>query len=90
MALLPINGRDFYRETDFDIVGNMDHREAARLANELGVELMVPMHWEMFASNRGYPGDLLTLCHQHLSQPVGHGAGSEPDSSFNQPLRPER
>jgi L-ascorbate 6-phosphate lactonase len=59
VALLPINGRDFYRETDFNIVGNMDHREAARLANDLGVEVMVPMHWEMFAANRGYPGDLL-------------------------------
>jgi L-ascorbate metabolism protein UlaG (beta-lactamase superfamily) len=38
----------------------MDHREAARLANDFGVEVMVPMHWEMFASNGGYPGDLLT------------------------------
>lgn len=60
VALLPINGRDFYRETDFDIVGNMDHREAARLANDLGVQLLIPMHWEMFAVNRGYPGALQT------------------------------
>jgi L-ascorbate 6-phosphate lactonase len=59
VALLPINGRDFFRETENDIVGNMDPREAARLAHDIGVELLVPMHWELFAGNRGYPGDLL-------------------------------
>jgi L-ascorbate metabolism protein UlaG (beta-lactamase superfamily) len=37
----------------------MDFREAARLANDMGVELLVPMHWELFATNRGFPGDLV-------------------------------
>ncbi len=60
VALLPINGRDFYRETENNIVGNMDYREAARLANDIGVDILVPMHWELFAHNRGYPGDLVT------------------------------
>ncbi len=60
VALLPINGRDFYRETEHNIVGNMDFREAARLANDIGAEVLVPMHWELFAGNRGFPGDLVT------------------------------
>jgi L-ascorbate 6-phosphate lactonase len=59
IALLPINGRDFFRETENNIVGNMDFREAARLAHDMGVELLVPMHWELFAANRGFPGDLV-------------------------------
>jgi L-ascorbate metabolism protein UlaG (beta-lactamase superfamily) len=59
LALLPINGRDFFRETERNIVGNMDFREAARLASDVGVELLIPMHWELFPQNRGYPGDLL-------------------------------
>jgi L-ascorbate metabolism protein UlaG (beta-lactamase superfamily) len=59
IALLPINGRDFFRETEHNIVGNMDHREAARLASDIGVQLLIPMHWEMFARNRGYPDDLI-------------------------------
>lgn len=59
LALLPINGRDFFRETEDNCVGNMDFREAARLAHDIGVEFLVPMHWEMFASNRGYPRDLV-------------------------------
>ncbi len=59
VALLPINGRDHFRETERNIVGNMDHREAARLASDLGVDLLIPMHWEMFPHNRGYPHQLV-------------------------------
>jgi L-ascorbate 6-phosphate lactonase len=59
IALLPINGRDFFRELEHNIVGNMDFREAARLASDMGVELLIPMHWELFATNRGFPGDLV-------------------------------
>ena len=36
LALLPINGRDFFRETERNLVGNMDAREAARLAHDIG------------------------------------------------------
>src|SRR5262249_22716972 len=51
VACLPINGRDFFRESEFDIVGNMDFREAARLAHDMGVSVLAPMHWEMFTQN---------------------------------------
>jgi L-ascorbate 6-phosphate lactonase len=78
IALLPINGRDFFRELEHNLVGNMDFREAARLASDMGVELLVPMHWEMFAGNRGFPGDLVTYvaaAFPHLSVLVmGRGA----------------
>jgi len=59
IALLPINGRDFFRETERNIVGNMDAREAARLAHDIGAQLLIPMHWELFAHNRGFPRDLV-------------------------------
>jgi L-ascorbate 6-phosphate lactonase len=58
VALLPINGRDYYRES-LGLVGNMDAREALRLARELGVQLLVPMHWDMFAGNTVRPGALV-------------------------------
>ena len=64
IACLPINGRDFFRESEHNIVGNMDFREAARLASDLGAEVMVPMHWELFQTNRGYPGDLVSYAAQ--------------------------
>jgi len=60
VALLPINGRDLVREAD-NIVGNMDHREAALLAAAAGVELLVPMHWDMFDANRGFPDQLVAV-----------------------------
>lgn len=59
IALLPINGRDFYRESEHNYVGNMDYREAARIANDIGVRLLIPMHWELFEHNRGFPRDLV-------------------------------
>jgi L-ascorbate 6-phosphate lactonase len=61
LALLPINGRDRFREAQ-DLVGNMDHREAARLAAEAGVDLLIPMHYEMFPSNLGFPAHLVDIC----------------------------
>jgi L-ascorbate 6-phosphate lactonase len=60
LALLPINGRDPVRERA-NVVGNMDHREAALLAAEAGVRVLVPMHYEMFAGNRGYPSHLVDV-----------------------------
>jgi len=66
VALLPINGRDFFRETEDNIVGNMDEREAARLAHDIGADVLVPMHWELLPQNRGYPGDLLAYATQHF------------------------
>jgi len=70
LALLPINGRDFFREIERNIVGNMDYREAARLASDISVQLLIPMHWELFAHNRGFP--------EHL---VGFVADNFPDLS---------
>ena len=58
IALLPINGRSYFRE-QLDIVGNLDEREAAELAAAAGVKLLVPTHYEMFAGNQGRPGVLV-------------------------------
>jgi L-ascorbate metabolism protein UlaG (beta-lactamase superfamily) len=61
LALLPINGRDVYRETERNLVGNMDAREAARLASDIGARVLIPMHWELFPHNRGFPRDLVAF-----------------------------
>lgn len=58
LALLPINGRDPEREAQ-GMVGNLDAREAAQLAAEIGAGAVVPLHWDMFAANRGDPGALV-------------------------------
>lgn len=55
VALLPINGRDFYRESA-GILGNLDAVEAARLAADIGAGILVPMHYEMVDGNTASPG----------------------------------
>ena len=51
LALLPINGRDFFREQD-QIVGNFNVREVAELCNVLEPKVLIPMHNDLFAANR--------------------------------------
>lgn len=63
VALLPINGRDHYRETE-NLVGNLDPREAAQLAADVGAGLLVPMHFDMFPYNLGYPAHLVDFAVQ--------------------------
>jgi L-ascorbate 6-phosphate lactonase len=59
-ALLPVNERNFYRDRD-GIVGNMTVREAFRMASDLGVRMLVPIHWDMFAPNRVHPAEIELL-----------------------------
>jgi len=58
VALIPINGRSYFRE-QLHLVGNLDEREAADLAAAAGVKLLIPIHYEMFAANLGRPGLLV-------------------------------
>jgi L-ascorbate 6-phosphate lactonase len=58
VALLPINGRDAEREAR-GIVGNLSEREAGWLAEAMGAGLLVPMHHDLFAGNRGWPAHVV-------------------------------
>lgn len=68
VALLPINGRDAFRERA-GIVGNMSAGEAAQLATACGVDLLVPIHWDMFANNLGEPGHMVDLARRRPDAP---------------------
>ena len=52
IALLPINGQ----------LGNMDGREAARVAKEAGARLAIPCHYDMFEFNTAAPDDFVATC----------------------------
>jgi L-ascorbate 6-phosphate lactonase len=70
VGLLPINGRDPEREAR-GIVGNLTEREAAWLGREAAFDLLIPMHYDLFARNRGYPADLVDgVDRDHLGVPV--------------------
>ena len=55
VALLPVNGRTYFREQQ-ELVGNMGFRDAVALAAELGAETLVPTHWDLFPGNSERPG----------------------------------
>ena len=50
VAFLPVNERNFYRDS-MGIVGNMTIREAAFFADDIKARTWVPIHWDMFAPN---------------------------------------
>ena len=51
VALLPINGRDYYRNS-LDIIGNFTAEEAILLANHIGAKMIIPMHYDLYEVNR--------------------------------------
>jgi L-ascorbate metabolism protein UlaG (beta-lactamase superfamily) len=66
LMLLPINGRDYLREQQ-GLVGNMNEAEAAWLCAEVGPAYIIPMHYEMFAHNRGDVGKFASLVHERTA-----------------------
>lgn len=58
VALVPINGNRPERR----VAGNMTGVEAARLAFEIGAQLAVPHHFDMFAFNTEPPDDFEAEC----------------------------
>lgn len=63
VALLPINGRDAEREAR-DLVGNLDHKEAADLAAEAGIPQVIPMHHDTVPGNTGDPAALVAYARE--------------------------
>ena len=78
VALIPINGRDWFRERQ-GIIGNTDHREAADLGHGVGADVIVPTHFDMFPGNPGFPGWFVDYC---MTQYPGQG--------FHVPVRCKR
>ena len=64
LALLPINGRAPQRR----VAGNLNGREAAQLAHDIGARLVIPCHYDMFEFNTAPPEEFIAECRQ-LRQP---------------------
>ena len=65
VAFVPINGNKPERR----VAGNLDGREAAQLARDIGARLAVPHHFEMFEFNTADPRDLFIPECKRLGQP---------------------
>ena len=64
VAFLPINGNKPERR----VAGNLDGREAAQLAHDIGARWVVPCHHEMFEFNTASPDEFVAEC-ARLGQP---------------------
>jgi L-ascorbate metabolism protein UlaG (beta-lactamase superfamily) len=58
VAILPINGRSPERR----VAGNLNGREAAWLAKEIGAKLVIPCHYDMFEFNTASPEEFVAEC----------------------------
>lgn len=78
VMFLPINGMDYAR-TARGIVGNMNYREAADFAASVHADLIVPIHYDLFANNRENPAHFVDyLVHTY------------PGKKFHMPVPGER
>jgi L-ascorbate 6-phosphate lactonase len=64
LALLPVNEDNFFRRRR-GIVGNMSVREAFGLADELKIEQVVPVHWDLFEVNSTSPDEIQAVYKAH-------------------------
>ena len=50
VALLPVNGRTYFRERE-ELAGNLGPRDAVALAAHCGARMLVPIHWDLMEGN---------------------------------------
>ncbi len=65
IEMLPINGRDYYRNQN-DIIGNMDSSEALTLAKHTAAKLVIPTHFDLYAVNGVNPAYFVD-CQQKIN-----------------------
>lgn len=58
LAFLPINGDRPERK----VAGNLDGREAAQLAKDIGARYVIPCHYELFEFNTASPDLFISTC----------------------------
>ena len=61
ILILPINGRDYYRTQVQDIIGCFDSREALTLARNIGADLLIPTHFDLYDINCVNPSYFVDL-----------------------------
>lgn len=64
VLILPVNGRDYFRDQQ-EIVGNLWPGEAAGLSAAASARLTIPCHWDMFACNALPPGSIAAAYADH-------------------------
>ena len=64
IGILPVNGRDEIRH-QMNCIGNMNADEAAQLANDACIGLVIPCHWELYELNGETPENIRAAFAKH-------------------------
>jgi L-ascorbate 6-phosphate lactonase len=65
IAMLPVNGRDYFRETKYQYIGNLHPVEAAQLAAALGWSLVIAGHNDLVPTNTIPMGEIAQAFADH-------------------------
>jgi L-ascorbate 6-phosphate lactonase len=60
VGMIPVNEINYYRNQE-GIIGNMSLREAFQFAEDVGVKLLIPTHWDMFDKNQVFREEIELL-----------------------------
>jgi len=60
IGLIPVNERNYYRDHQ-GIIGNMSVRDAFKFAEDIGIDMFIPTHWDMFEANQVYKEEIELL-----------------------------
>lgn len=71
IAMLPINGRDYFR-LKRGFPGNFTYREAAEIAASMQADLLIPMHFGMHLANTEHLGYLVDYLADHFPRQKFH------------------
>ena len=71
VACLPINGADWKRRAE-GTIGNMNARDAANVSAAIGADLLIPMHYDLFAANDENPAVLADYLHRYYRDQKYH------------------
>lgn len=64
--MLPINRRGYYKLKE-DIIDNMSFDEALLLSKEAGVQMIIPMHFDLYQVNGLNPSYFVDLLYREFS-----------------------
>ncbi|MBO0994445.1 MBL fold metallo-hydrolase [Bacillus sp. SD088] len=71
IVFVPINGTDYSRISR-GIIGNMNYREAVDFGIEVGADLIIPMHYDMFPNNSENPAYFVDYIFHHYPSQKFH------------------
>ena len=64
IMILPVNGRDYYRRREQDIIGNFDEKEAILLADRCHADWLIPVHIDLYDINARNPAVFVDMLEQ--------------------------